>query len=352
MAVDFLEQGKQAAEVVAAELAGFLAEARATVDIAIYDLVLAGTAHDTFRAAIAGLLDRGIRPRVAYNKEQRSQPGGGPPPAGIVVPPDVLAGCDVVAIPGVPDLMHHKYVIRDADTVWTGSTNWTNDSWTLEENVIVRIESATVAAAFASDFAELWAKRAVYPTGHYRPLWLDLAPGMQGRVYFTPGRAAKLVTEISQRLKTASRRIRICSPVLTDGPILGTLAEIVREGRDLDAKGIYDATQMAEVRQQWSQNSLAAWKLHVLDQILGGIPFSGKVSTPWARSSVHDYMHAKFVVADDYVFVGSYNLSHSGESNAENVVEFLNADLADRFTAYADRIIARYPAVSLLNKEP
>ena len=39
-------------------------------------------------------------------------------------------------IAGVPDLMHHKYAVRDGTTLWSGSTNWTDDSWTREENVI------------------------------------------------------------------------------------------------------------------------------------------------------------------------------------------------------------------------
>ena len=44
-------------------------------------------------------------------------------------------------------------------------------------------------------------------------------------------------------------------------------------------------------------------------------------STPWTPESVHDFMHAKVVVADDMTFVGSFNLSRSGERNAENVLE-------------------------------
>ena len=76
-------------------------------------------------------------------------------------------------------------------------------------------------------------------------------------------------------------------------------------------------------------------------------PFSGKRSTPWAPGAVHDYMHAKLVVADDVVFVGSYNLSHSGEENAENVLEILDPALAEHLAAYVDRVRGRYPPLEL-----
>jgi phosphatidylserine/phosphatidylglycerophosphate/cardiolipin synthase-like enzyme len=56
-------------------------------------------------------------------------------------------------------------------------------------------------------------------------------------------------------------------------------------------------------------------------------------------------MHAKFVVADDMVFVGSYNLSHSGEENAENVLEIHDAAVADRLVGFADDIRGRYPPI-------
>jgi phosphatidylserine/phosphatidylglycerophosphate/cardiolipin synthase-like enzyme len=56
-------------------------------------------------------------------------------------------------------------------------------------------------------------------------------------------------------------------------------------------------------------------------------------------------MHAKIVVADDVLFVGSYNLSHSGELNAENVLEIEDAALAERAAAFVDEVRARYPAV-------
>jgi len=58
---------------------------------------------------------------------------------------------------------------------------------------------------------------------------------------------------------------------------------------------------------------------------------------------VHDFMHAKVVVADDTSFVGSFNLSRSGERNAENVVEIRDASVADRLAAYIDQVRGRYP---------
>ena len=53
-------------------------------------------------------------------------------------------------------------------------------------------------------------------------------------------------------------------------------------------------------------------------------------------------MHAKVTVADDHVFAGSYNLSHSGELNAENVLEIRDPELADRFVAWIDEVRGRY----------
>ena len=56
-------------------------------------------------------------------------------------------------------------------------------------------------------------------------------------------------------------------------------------------------------------------------------------------------MHAKLTVADETVFAGSFNLSRSGELNAENVVEVQDAELAERLAAFIDEIRERYAAI-------
>ena len=73
-------------------------------------------------------------------------------------------------------------------------------------------------------------------------------------------------------------------------------------------------------------------------------PFSAKPSTPWeANGSVHDFMHAKLTVADETVFTGSFNLSRSGERNAENVLEVTDPELAERLADYVDEVRVKYP---------
>ena len=81
----------------------------------------------------------------------------------------------------------------------------------------------------------------------------------------------------------------------------------------------------------------------MLEEVLTACDFAGKASRPYAPDTPHDFMHAKVTVIDDAVFVGSYNLSRSGEDNAENVLEIDDRILADRVAAWIDEVRERYP---------
>jgi phosphatidylserine/phosphatidylglycerophosphate/cardiolipin synthase-like enzyme len=52
-------------------------------------------------------------------------------------------------------------------------------------------------------------------------------------------------------------------------------------------------------------------------------------------------------VCDDTVFLGSFNLSRSGEMNAENVLEIHDPGLAERLAGFVDGVRATYPAVAI-----
>ena len=132
--------------------------------------------------------------------------------------------------------------------------------------------------------------------------------------------------------------------MITSGPILGTLAELADKG-GRDIAGVVDGPQTATVFHQWAENGHTAWKIPLLAAALSKLPFSAKPSTPWTPDSeVHDFMHAKVTVADDVVFLGSFNLSRSGEQNAESVLEIHDAALADRMAEFVDEVRGRYPA--------
>jgi phosphatidylserine/phosphatidylglycerophosphate/cardiolipin synthase-like enzyme len=337
-----LTDGGQPAEETANALAAFVSAAQKTLEVAVYDVNLPAPVGSIVRDAFNAANDRGVAIRLAYNVDYRKDTPPIPPPPQTV--PEFIEAFPfpTAAIPGVPDLMHHKYVVRDGAAVWTGSTNWTVDSWTREENVIVTVDSPTLAARYLQDFEQLWTTRVVSHSGK-----VDTAPVDGGvRAWFCPGRGEKLAHRIAKAIGSAQRRIRIASPVISSGPILGTLAQAASDGK-VDLAGVVDATQIAEVLQQWHENGNADWKSPLLRAVLTRAPFSGKVSTPYGPGTVHDYMHAKVTVADDTVFVGSFNLSHSGEMNAENVLELTDAALADQLAAFIDGVRVKYPAVAV-----
>jgi len=334
-----LTDGGQQPPEVARLIAAFLDGAERTLDLAQYDFNLgaetAGIVGDAIRRAAA----RGVRVRFVYNVDHANPIPVPPPPE-----PDVqlIATLPVEAMPiaGVPDLMHHKYVIRDSHSVWTGSLNWTDDSFSRQENALAIVHSDAIAKAYDLDFGQLWTTADVEQTGFVDPRWDD---GV--RAWFTPGHGEDVSARIAKMIRRARKRVRICSPLITTGPVLGTLAQVIAD-RSVDLAGCVDATQVREVIHQWRMNSNVSWKLPLLQQVMAG-PFTGKVSTPYGDGTVHDFMHAKVCVCDDTVFLGSFNLSRSGERNAENVLEIQDANVAGQLAAFVDIVRAKYGPVQL-----
>ena len=339
-----LTDGGQQPVEIARTVAEFLAAAEHSLDLALYDINLGPETETIVLGAIEAAAQRGVAVRLAFNADFHAPIPVPPPPK---ARPEDIARLSVPtrAIPGIPDLMHHKFVVRDGAAVWSGSTNWTDDSWSREENVIVTVDSPDVAQSFTLAFEELWQKADVMQSGFVEPRPVEV-DGREVRAWFCPGFGDALAHRVAKMLGKARRRIRICSPVLTSGPILGTLCQIAAEGK-IDLAGCVDQTQIEEVLYQWRTNGVSAWKIPLLQTVLTRAAFSGKRSTPYTPTSVHDYMHAKVTVADDVVFCGSLNLSRSGERNAENMLEIHDAGLADQLATFVDGVRARYPAASL-----
>ena len=345
LSVRTLTDGGQSANEVARLVAHFLGTAERTLDIAQYDFHLLPETAAIVGGAIRGAAENGVRIRFLYNVDHRFPIPVPPPPE-----PDVQLIAELPvegkAIAGVPDLMHHKYAIRDGSAVWTGSANWTDESWSRQENVLAVVESTELAARFTGNFDSLWREEMIERTGFEEtgPVSVD---GISIRTWFCPGHGEDLSHRYAHLIGCARRRVRICSPVITAAPVLAALAQQASDGR-LDIAGCVDVTQVRGVVHQWNVNGNVYWKLPLMQRALSR-GFSGKTSVPWKpEGSLHNFMHAKLCVADDTVFLGSFNLSHSGEQNAENVLEIEDDALADRLAGYVDRIRASYPPLDLV----
>src|SRR5256885_9823262 len=279
-----LTDGGQQPLEIARLVAEFLGAARRSLDLAQYDFNLGPETREVVAGALRDAAARGVAVRILYNVDHENPIPVPPPPE-----PDVALiaalGVPSRAIAGVPDLMHHKFVVRDGESVWTGSMNWTDDSWSRQENVLVTVDSPELAEAFTIDFEELWADGDVERSGFAEPRPADV-DGIRVRPWFTPGFADALTHRIAKQIGHA-QKVRICSPVITSAPVLATLAQAIADGK-ADIAGCVDATQVDEVIHQWQVDGNVSWKLPLLQQVMAG-DFSGKNSTPAAAGSLADF---------------------------------------------------------------
>ena len=343
--VEFLRPGKQTVGDVAAKVADFLNSAEREVAITTYDTHMSEQGS-ALTEAMRGLPAKGLKVRVVDHDDRipREDPAQPPPPQ---APPEWIdsLGLDVHPVASYMDLMHDKYVVLDGHRIWTGSLNWTDDAFTLQENCIMRLDSPALAASYMANFEELWTAKDVEKTGKIDPVWADLTYSgkpLRARAFFSPGRGPAMAKEIAAAITAATRRIMVCSPVLTSGAILTALAGVVASGK-VGVVGVVDATQMKQVKQQWADRPIPSPRLATYEAVAAYGAFTGKRSVPWGPGRPHDYMHAKIIVADDTVFAGSFNHSRSGERNAENVLQIESVAAAETFASFIDEIRGSYP---------
>jgi phosphatidylserine/phosphatidylglycerophosphate/cardiolipin synthase-like enzyme len=348
IAVTFLAQGAQTANDVAARFETFIAATRQSLDIAAYDVRLSPPLLERIGAALRERLTAGVTVRIVYDADKPEPPNtaAGQDPA----PPGTGSMVQRLCVPwrriGGPKLMHHKYMVRDADTpaacVWTGSTNFTDDSWTLQENNIVELASPELAGYYARDFAELWRSGVIGDSGDFdtSPATLTFADrAARVEVCFSPGKGSDIDAEVANRIAGAQRRVRICSMLLNSSAFLNALTAQLDAGR-VQVDGVYDQTQMEGVFTQWQLVPHNLWKIPAARDIVARAHLVGKRSTPYAPDTPHDFMHNKVLIVDDTVITGSYNFSRSAEANAENILSIESAALADTYSAYVERVMA------------
>jgi phosphatidylserine/phosphatidylglycerophosphate/cardiolipin synthase-like enzyme len=346
LSIFFLAQGEQSADSVMERLTSFIRGARQTLAFAVYDMRFSEELRAQLLAALRERADAGVQIRFCYDADKPPQPnvaaGQDPAPAGTGAFIQSL-GYPWRRIAGMK-LMHSKFVVRDRQSVWTGSANMTDDAFTLMENNIVILDSPALANYYEEDFDQLWEKENFEHTGDIQtdpvPLTFSDQPA-NARVMFSPGCGMEIDSKVASRVCAAKRRVRICSLLINSGTLIGELGNLVRSGR-VKVDGIYDRTQMADVYVQWQAVPQNRWKIAALQEIIERAGLVGKNSTPYSPTARHDYMHNKVLVIDDTVITGSFNFSRSAQFNAENILFIDSAPLAEAYSHYVDHLVEKY----------
>ena len=328
------------------QLTAFIRGATRTLDFAIYDMRFSDRLKGVLSSALHERANAGVQVRICFHGDKPLAPnvaaGQDPAPAGTSAFVQSL-GYPWRRIVGMK-LMHNKFIVRDGESVWTGSTNMTDDAFTLMENNIVTIDSKPVADYYTEEFEQLWESQNFDNTGDIRTVAAPISyadQSGQARVMFSPGLGHEIDSEVAKRVREAKRRVRICSLLINSGTLISELTNLLQR-RDVKVDGIYDRTQMEDVYKQWQEVPSNRWKIPALREIVLHANLVGKNSTPYTPTSVHDFMHNKVLVTDDTVITGSYNFSRSAEFNAENILFIESASLAETYSAYIDHLIQKY----------
>jgi phosphatidylserine/phosphatidylglycerophosphate/cardiolipin synthase-like enzyme len=244
--------------------------------------------------------------------------------------------------------MHCKYVIRDGAkryhtaAVWTGSTNFTDDAWTRQENNIITVTSETVAPAYLRDFTAMWDTGTITNTGTGDTGTTSVGHAQVGWD-FAPGDGPAIDTTLTNAITTARDRIEIAAMVLTSHPMLAALAAAHQRG--IPVTGIYDAGQMDPIESEWAASSKPATQAVLVNWRTIKTLLAAKHSTPYTPTGPHDFMHNKILITDTSLFTGSYNFSANAEHNAENQLHVSHDQtVLAAYTHYLATITSTYQA--------
>ncbi len=208
-------------------------------------------------------------------------------------------------------LMHDKFWIFDGMTVWTGSTNITENGNFRNNNNVIVIESTRLAAIYEREFEELWSGE----FGPRSPSTLGqqtvTVNGTPIRVLFAP--EDEVVAQLSPLIKSAQSSIRFMAFSFTHDDLGAAVLSRAKAG--VDVMGIFE-TRGSETK--YSE-----------------LPGLYCADVPVRQDGNPGTFHHKvFIIDEKIVVTGSLNFSNNAdESNDENVLVITNADIAAQYLA-------------------
>lgn len=291
-------------------LVAFIDGARQQLDVAVYDFDLANVADALVRARDRGVTVRMVTDADTVNNENRA----------------IQAAFTRLRQGGIPivtdnrgAIMHHKFVVRDREAVWTGSYNFTTNDTFRHNNHAIVIFSPRVAENYEAEFEKMFSRRQFGPS---KPAGVPnprvIVDGATIETLFAP--QDKVAERIVARVREARSSIIFMAFQFTSDPIGDAMIERARSG--VKVAGVVERTgsetQFAEFRK------LQAAGIEVYQD---GNPY---------------IMHHKVIVIDGrIVLLGSYNFSENADrNNDENLLIIEDTGLAQRFLEEFDRVRA------------
>ena len=290
------------------QLAALVDSAKTSIDAAVYDFDLENVA-----TALAGAKRRGVRVRFVTDSDTVANKN-----------PEIRRAFEILRqaeVPIVEDgrepIMHHKFMVVDADWVWTGSWNWTTGDTARLNNNALKLRSRELAANYTAEFEKLFARRfgQSKPKGVPNPR-LTIGP-LAIENYFAP--QDEVGARIVHRVNGALQSIQFLAFSFTDDAI--GQAMLARHKAGVKVRGVFETTGSQTRFSEYGRMKEAG-----LEVYLDGNPY---------------VMHHKVIVLDGKTTIfGSYNFSaNADQDNDENILFVDDPGLAGKFLEEVERMV-------------
>ncbi|MBO6935167.1 MAG: hypothetical protein JJ863_09325 [Deltaproteobacteria bacterium] len=354
-----------------------------SIDVAMYSF-----RDSDIEDALGRAIDRGIRVRLILEKanEDRTDPEGSLS-AGLED-----AGMDVRY---VNKIMHHKFMLVDGpqdaadqateSVLMTGSANWSNSAATrYDENTLVFTNHPELALRYQREFDLVWGHSRDFVWGDFEQVFttpveedaIESADQADLEALFTSANFrtyessrygwtfsrergnAEVADRLVELIDGASDRILIASGHLRSRPVAEALLRKVQENPTMDVRVYLDAQEFlsewyhgeqvadreaclaeAEGSAARTEDCLDYGFLYAYELVQAGVDVRFKYYSYRWHYSYAVQMHHKYLIIDDQLVTGSYNLSANAEYDTlENVVVLRGL----RFATVVDRYAANF----------
>jgi phosphatidylserine/phosphatidylglycerophosphate/cardiolipin synthase-like enzyme len=304
----FTEPGQEA--VVAAQtqrICDWVSQSQHSLDIAAFELSL-----PCLSEALLARQAAGVQIRVVTDSDHADTP--------------LIQSLKGAQIPVIADersaFMHHKFMLRDGQSVWSGSMNLTPNGVGRNNNNVVVLEHSDIAALYRAEFEEMFLQQAFGPRSPRQELpALFSLPTRTGplevEILFSPEDPVR--ERILDLVKAARQEIVFMAFAFTDKALQELLQQ--KHAAGLSIQGLYEKRGAGSRYSSYGPLQQAGLNLR--------------------RDGNPGAMHHKVMVIDQStVITGSYNFSQNADqNNDENVLILHHRELA---AAYLQEFALRF----------